>query len=321
MAAEKVIYAGYPSLKLSFNNYEVIITYGKGCNIVEFKDISRNISFLHFPENDDEVKEFSTAPQRFGSAVLFPPNKLTQGQINWNKTCYDLEANGIPSAHGLLKEFPYNLDEIVETDDSILIKFSFNSVDSPYNAAFNWLFTVSFEFCLSDEGLTQTITIENTGSTIIPLGVGFHTSFRIPENDDYQPLDYTIYVTSDKQWELSDGFPTGRLISPVYDFTSGNLNPMSQELAEHITAVTIDNFHGAVIYNNKSGTRFVYETDPVFTQWMIWNKKASDNYVCIEPMTCIIDAPNRDIPAELHGFSELAPGKLWQAKNKFYVKY
>ncbi|MCM1467039.1 MAG: hypothetical protein NC086_02740, partial [Alistipes sp.] len=137
--------------------------------------------------------------------------------------------------------------------------------------------------------------------------------------------DYRILVSCEKQWELDEnGFPTGKRISPPDGYNNG-IMPLAAPLADHLQADMLPEngsspFHTAMIRNIKTGTELIYETDRIFANWMVWNKRASDNFVCIEPMTCIIDAPNATIPQDLHGFTTLKPGGRWSAKNRLYVR-
>lgn len=321
MSIEYVKYHGYDAVELSFNKYKSSILYGRGCNIIEFKDISRNLSFLHFPESGEE-EEFLRSPQRFGSAILFPPNKIAGGTFTRNNIRYSFSEHNIPVSHGLLKEFPFELIDSHATDSSVSVKFRYNSQNDIYDTAFNWLFECFFEFELSDNGLVQIISFQNNGSAPIPLGIGFHTAFRIPENDMYQKKDYTIRISTGEQWELdSHSCPTGKLIQVSQDYRTGNILPLDRPISEHTQAAPLENgFNGAIITNNSTGNQFVYESDLIFRHWMIWNNKASDNYICIEPMSWIINAPNTDIPDELSGFTFLEQNSVWQAKNRMYIK-
>lgn len=326
MGIEFIKYKTYNAVRLFNSCYSAIITHGRGCNIAEFNDIKNNLALLHYPESD-ETEEFEYSCQRFGSAVLFPPNKIRDSIFHWNNTTYDLKLNHIPPAHGLIKEFPFEIVFSDERENEDCIKFRFNSFGSIYQKAFNWNFSCCFTYILSMEGLTQCVEFDNTGDTDIPFGLGFHTAFRIPQNNTCSKDDYRILVSCGKQWELDEnGFPTGCLVSTVHDYNHGCVSPLAAPLAEHLQAAPLSessgkpHFHGAIVQNIKTNTEFVYETDRNFPNWMIWNKNASDNFVCIEPMTCIIDAPNAKIPETLHGFVTLKPQAHWEAKNRLYVQ-
>lgn len=325
MSIEYITYQNKEAVKLSLSPYSAIICHGRGCSLAELRDTERNLSFLHYPE-EDETEEYAASPQRFGSSILFPPNKLTDGLIHWNHQTYDLTAHNIPGSHGLLKEFPFELISVTENQKEITGRFCYHSIHSVYYNAFGWNFTCHLTFTLCADGITQQIYFENNGETHIPFGLGFHTAFRIPQNDSFNKDDYRIMVTCGRQWELDEhGFPDGRLVSADCDYNEGNVLPLAAPIAEHIQAATLNlpdgkTFHGAKIRNLRTNTELIYETDSVFANWMIWNKKAAGNFICIEPMTCIIDAPNRNIPEKLHGFISLKPHQHWEAKNRLYVR-
>lgn len=316
-------YKGFKALGINIYPYRATILYGRGCNIIEFFHEEYDLNLLHYPE-DNELSEFLSSPQRFGSAILFPPNKISSGCFTRDGITYDFTGNGLPCSHGILKELPFECIECTENPGQINVKLRYNSTASKYDKAFSWKFICTFEFTLDNSGLTQQITFDNIGDTKIPLGVGFHTAFRIPENDSHSPEDYGIYVSCRGQWELNEnGCPTGRISETTLDFTSGSLNPSAHVLAHHLAAAdkaSGSDFHGAVIINHKTGHKLFYETDPVFKDWMVWNNKASDNYVCIEPMSWIINAPDTPVPDSESGFTYLYPSEKWTAKNRMYVK-
>lgn len=322
MSIEKIKFLNLDATKINYDKYTITILHGRGCNIVDFKVQKEDelLSILHIPTEDDS-EEFGKSPQRFGSAILFPPNKITDGKYDWEGKTYDLTGNGIHFAHGVLKEYPYELVEARETIDGIYLKYTMHSSVTPYFKAFNWDFNVTFEFELTKDGLSQIFTVENIGEENIPFGAGYHTAFLFPQNDKYTADDYRIQVSSDLQWETDGNLnPSGNLIKMRIPYNEGNIHPLSEALNDHIRAVPASNgFNRATITNIKNGQQFVYETDPSFKNWMIWNNKAGFDYVCIEPMTCIVDAPHSTLPASEHGFMTLAPGNSWSGQVLFYA--
>lgn len=319
MAIEKFDFYGYDAIKLTFNTYEATILYGRGCNLIRFQDTSDQTDFLHVP-SADEFDEFQVSPQRFGCAPLFFPNVIVDGRFTRDGIEYNFDDAGLPYSHGILKEVAFDLDICRETEDLIYVKCTFNSMNTPYYTAFQWLFECSFEYTLSASGLTQSIHFHNPGDVLIPFGVGYHTSFAIPQNSAFQASDYKVMVSAKTMWETNNLIPTGKQIPLLRDYPSGFLNPLKETIAEHLHASSDSKFHGAVITNIATGKQIVYETDPFFTEWMIWNNRASRNYICIEPMTWTINAPNATYPDEVSGFQYLAPTKSWSATNRFYSR-
>lgn len=322
---ETLDFRGFKAIKLRFNNYTSTILYGRGGNVIDFVDTTHNLILLHVPE-DRENEEFLKAPQRFGNVILFPPNKIDQGIFTRNNTTYDFNSANIPISHGIIKELPFEIIETASTADFEYIKLCFNSRNSVYFTALNWDFGCILEYTLSDDGLLQQVTFINNGNNPIPFGVGYHTAFRIPFDINSTKNDYRILVSADFQWELDfHSFPTGNRLLPDYEYKKGNILPLTNAIAEHLhsTHISLDNnsnFHGAVISDIRTGTELIYETDSKFNQWMIWNNNASDNYICIEPMSWIINAPNSKLSDTESGFQFLNPNQSWTATNKLWVK-
>lgn len=316
-------YRDIKCVKLSFNQYTATILYGRGCNIIEFNDHKKSITALH-AATDEDMPDFQKSPQRYGSAPLFPPNKIQEGIFTRDGKTYDLPAHQIPFAHGLLKEFEYGVREWCETSNYLYIKFCFNSRDTAYYSAFQWDFDCNFEFKLSEDGLSQTISFYNHGTTEIPFGVGFHTSFHIPFEAESTPDDYLVFAGTGMQWELDEhSTPTGTLNPPARDYIKSGVKPINEPIADHMKVIplnndslNIQNYRGTIIKNIKTGRKVKYEIDEKYTQWMFWNNKATTSYICLEPMTWIIDAPHTTyIPDKDSGYQYLKPGMRWSATN------
>lgn len=320
MSVQMLKIQGFDCVKLSFNNYSATIMHGRGCNIIDFTETTNNLSLLHYPEEHDD-EEFARSPQRFGSVMLFHPNRIRKGLLPGKDQLYDLNKAGIPISHGLVKEYSFDLVSQNETDDFIEIKFTFNSSSTPYYKEFGWLFEINYTYTLSSEGLLQEVSVTNKCNISIPFGFGYHTAFRIPQTDSFTKDDYTISVSSLFHWELDcEGFPTGNLIPLDNPYNSDTIRPLDYPISELIQA-DLGEVHTAIIHNQVTDHRFIYETDTIFKNWMIWNNNANCNYICIEPMSWIINAPNVPIDSEHSGFRYLEPSETINAKNKMYVKF
>ncbi len=79
-------------------------------------------------------------------------------------------------------------------------------------------------------------------------------------------------------------------------------------------------FRGAIISDLASGKEIFYEVDDAFKFWIFWNHDGDKGYICPEPITWMIDAPNLPLHNEESGYIELAPGEAKTVKEHIYSK-
>ncbi len=167
MGIELIKYKTYDAVRLSNSRYSAVITYGRGCNMVELNDMRNHLALLHYPESH-EADEYEKSCQRFGSAILFPPNKIRDGIFHWKNRTYDFKSNQLPPAHGIIKEFPFDIDSSHQSGNEDMIKFRFNSFDSVYHQAFGWHFTCFFTFILSLSHSVTVLVVDSAAKAVTP---------------------------------------------------------------------------------------------------------------------------------------------------------
>ena len=95
-------------------------------------------------------------------------------------------------------------------------------------------------------------------------------------------------------------------------------------MLEHFTAknLTVDGheFNGAIIEDASKGLRLVYEVGNSYKHWMIWNDTGDKGFICPEPQTWVVDAPNLGLPDEETGLRILSPGETWGDSCKIYIQ-
>ena len=72
--------------------------------------------------------------------------------------------------------------------------------------------------------------------------------------------------------------------------------------------------------NTKTGDKVFDEVDENYQHWTIWNNGGAAGFMCPEPQTWAINAPNLELPADITGFQVLDGGDAWSATTKLYVK-
>ncbi|MDF2959449.1 MAG: Aldose 1-epimerase [Paenibacillus sp.] len=79
-------------------------------------------------------------------------------------------------------------------------------------------------------------------------------------------------------------------------------------------------FYGAELIDTARNISLVYEVDPEFAHWTLWNDDGQSGFICPEPQTRAINAPNVLLPDEVTGFQFLTPGGVWTASCRIYAE-
>jgi aldose 1-epimerase len=327
---EAATWQGENVIYLYAGNYEALLIPGVGANVIELRDAKNNIDILKKP---DDVKKFKLAPQVYGIPILFLPNRIEDGKFRVGERTYQFPINEPDKnnhIHGFLHTRSWEVVRMEEiTDESVEVELVFKADDTTdFYQYFPQTFECRLIYRLSTEGLEQEMTIMNHSDELIPLGLGYHTAFNVPFHPESEGKDYKVRISIGDKWELTQrNLPTGDFL-PLNEkekaFTNEGASPFGDPMDEHYTAKPLHlkekDFHGAIIEDSYKKVRVVYEVDQAYKQWMIWNAAGNDGFVCLEPQTWIINAPNVNLPNEVTGFQTLTPGEKWEGKCKIFTE-
>lgn len=332
MIIEKISWHGIDAVLMETNVYQAIIIPSIGANLVKLYHKVKQIDILRSP-SEDEIETFLSRPQIFGVPLLFPPNRIEDGTYTFSGKKYEYPIT-IPAQnnyhHGIIKSQPFSITHTRFSDDAIEVEASFFS--NIYNQAiyvnFPHEFVCKIRFILTDNELTHIVSFTNLGTKPMPLGVGYHTPIRLPFSENTDKSDYKLRLSVGKRWELSErSLPTGVLL----DLSDEELQLRNEgmtvtgkaiEMALTDDAITENGkpYHGAILTNSKDNVSVYYEVDKEFKHWTLWNNGGEVDWVCPEPQTWAINAPNLKLPAEITGFQAIGGGKTWSGTTRFYVK-
>lgn len=332
MKIERTTWNGEPAVYFAAGGYEALMVVSVGANVIQLKHTERNLSLLRTPSSLDE---FVSRPQCFGLPLLFPPNRIEDGTYTVNGRTYNLPINAVAQnnhSHGFLRTLPFKItkEEVLNTENAVEVEATY--ISNAENDAIFKYFPHEFEckllYRLSNKGLEQKVTFINNSNSPMPLGVGFHTAFNVPFHNDSKREDYRLIVSADKRWALTDrNLPTGKLLplnEEEENYRNHGMMPFVYPLDNSYTVepLTIDNksFHGAIIVDTSKDIKLYYEVGGDYKHWTIWNSGANVNFLCPEPQTWAINAPNLNLPAEITGLKLLAPKESWSEISKIYIK-
>lgn len=331
MNIEKINWYGVDAVKLETNVYEAIIIPSMGANLVKLYNKALHIDILRTPIAE-EMETFLIRPQVFGVPLLFPPNRIEDGRYTFAGKNYNFPIT-IPTQnnyhHGIIKSQPFIITRSRFSSDAIEVEASYfsNRINNAIYNNFPHEFVCKIRFILTDNELTHIVTFSNLGTQPMPLGVGFHTPIRLPFSTDSRKSDYKLRLSVGKRWELSDrNLPTGNLLDLSEEESLLRKEGMivtGKPIEIAFTDEAIFNngkpYHGAILTNNKDNISVYYEVDSQFKHWTLWNNGGEVDWVCPEPQTWAINAPNLNLPAEITGMQALGGGKSWSGTTRFYI--
>ncbi len=330
MKISKIDFFGLEAVKMEAGDYEAIMVPSVGASMVKLYNKAKDADVLRHPSQDD-IETFKTRPQVYGLPLLFPPNRIEDGTYSYEGKVYKFPIT-IPAQnnyhHGILKSQPFIITRTAITDDYVEVEARFfsNRINDVIYKDFPHEFECRMNYILSADGLEQTVTFVNDSEEPMPLGVGFHTPINIPFAGEGE---YKMWLSAGEQWELSEdrSLPTGKLLplsGRLLELRSSGMDPVGEGIEVALTnkPFFIDGkeYSGAIFANARTGVKVFYEVDEQYQHWTIWNNGGAAGYMCPEPQTWAINAPNLKLPHEETGFQILEPGDAWSATTKIYVK-
>lgn len=323
---------GFPVIEMKAGGYLAIIAPTIGSNIARLRDCKNKIEILRY-NKENPIKKLKSAPVIYGLPTLYLPNRLNRGRLRVSDATYQLPVNESffqNHIHGFLHTRNHEIVEMTAKDGKAIAKtrYVYDENDA-YFTYFPVKFQADYEFILDENGMHYNFTMTNCSNKQMPYGVCNHTAFKSPFVHTGNRRDVHIKLPVERRCILNKRqLPTGELRNlSFYDEKYAN----GTQLA---TKVPINNdmyvmrmgeldgepFYGAIITDQKSGKRICYEVDETFRFFIVWNQRGTKDYFCPEPMTWMIDAPNLDLPAEVTGYTELAPGESKTIGQHIFTK-
>jgi aldose 1-epimerase len=332
MNIEKISWQGLDAVLLETNVYEAIIVPSMGANLVKLYNKTLEIDILRTPKAE-EMETFLDRPQIFGVPLLFPPNRIEDGKYNFAGKEYQYPIT-IPAQnnyhHGIIKSQPFTVTNTRFSSDAVEVEACYfsNKVNNAIYTDFPHEFVCKIRFILTDKELTHIVTFTNLGTDPMPLGVGYHTPICLPFSKNTEKSDYKLRLSVGKRWELTDrNLPTENLLDLSEEeslLRTGGMvvtgKPIEIALTDEALTENGKPYHGAILTNQKDNISVFYETDSQFKHWTLWNNGGEVDWVCPEPQTWAINAPNLKLPAEITGMQAVEGGKSWSGTTWFYAK-
>ncbi|MDT8715678.1 aldose 1-epimerase [Clostridium sp. 19966] len=332
MNIEKRKFLGNDALYFEAGGYEALMLPSWGANIVELKNKKLGVDIFRTPKSYEDLADM---PQAYGIPILFPPNRIEDGKFSAEGKEYKFpinEVNNNNHIHGILirQQFAVTKAEILEKEEAVEIEavFESNRFNDAIYSYFKHEFQCKLNYRLSSEGLTHKVSFINKSKEAMPFGLGFHTAFNTPFCQGSSKEEYKLKLSVDKKWEVNSRMlPTGKYL-PLSEeekkYREEGMMPFAISLDTPYTVNKLNisgkEYHGAILSDIHKNISLFYEVGDEYKDWTVWNWEKTVDFLCPEPQTWAINAPNINLPAEETGFRMLSPGETWSEQSKIYLK-
>lgn len=318
---------GESAIWLKAGNYEAALLPEIGGNLIAFRDNDRGLKLLHEPA-PEEMESFKARPMIHGIPVLFPPNRYEDGKFPWNGEVHQFPVNESATGnhlHGFLYNIPWKVEDYgtTGTESYVSVVMTVDKQHASY-VYFPYVYELRIRYSLGKQGLSQQVTVLNTGTKRMPCLLAFHTSVNAPFAEGSAAADYRLKLTIGERWELNERMlPTGQFqpLSPQEQLMNGEgVYPFFESMDNHYTAVAQNGRSRMELTDLSRKLTLVYDAGTSYKQWMIWNNGAQEGFFCPEPQINLVNAPNTGLPADEIGLFSLEPGEIWEETSRLYVR-
>ena len=312
--------------------YEATIAPFIGSNVLRLRNNEMDVEFFRY-DDSISIEQLKAESVIYGMPTLFYGNRLGKGVLKASDYTYQFTPNDAEGnyLHGFLHTRQHEIVS-AEVRNSRAIgktRYVYDEKD-PLFETFPVKFTADFTFTLNDDGLYFEVTITNNSDRQLPYSICNHTCINAPFTSTGKALDSRIFATiGDEKWLLNNlclpTTETAPLDNHDKQYQTGSMVPVEHVIDNDVyptVAADMDGqpFRGAIISDLASGKEIFYEIDDAFKFWIFWNHWGTKGFICPEPITWMIDAPNLPLHNEESGYIELAPGEAKTVKEHIYSK-
>lgn len=300
--------------EIKHDEYTAKINLSRGANCISLRHSEYKAEILREPDYSAKLDN----PYLYGMPVLFPVNRISGGQFEFEGRVYSFPINepDINShVHGFLHEMDFCVKE--QCENSITCVFEATK-EKPY-LAFPHSFEIIVKYELNDDGFLQTTKVINHSEENMPIFIGFHTTFNSCFIKNGNKEDIFVLVQAKEEFErnIKNYLPTGN--KPAFDDVSeklskGMFSPFEKPISRHYRA----SGNKMVIYDKGNDLSLVYENDEKLGFRLIYNGNA-DEYICLEPQNCLANCANSPFDRKEAGFDFIEPNETKTYYSKIYI--
>ena len=296
------------------DKYSAKVNISKGANCISLRNDKYDAIILREPDYSKEIDN----PYIYGMPILFPPNRISGGKFEFEGREYNFPINEQATGchlHGKLHTLPFEINSYGKN----FVECIYNS-DENYNY-FPHKFTVTVKYTITGNGLLQETKITNLSDKNMPNFLGFHTTFNIQFTQNSNPLNVRVFADVDEEIErdTKSYIPTGNIIKDdivAKKLRCGSFAPFKNQISKHYKS---RNNGDIILFDTQNNIKVIYENDENF-KWRLFYNGNGDEYICLEPQTCMVNCPNTPFDRDYTGFDSIAPFSSKKYTSKIYIK-
>ena len=321
-SAKSITREGYNVIELRDQETEAIaeIIPEMGNNLDHFE--IQGHSIILPPVSLDGLINEPSAIYKYGTPILFPPNRVRNGSFAFKGRTYQLPLNEPPSnhLHGEICSKAWDIVEVGASDDQgAYITSSFRYSEHPEILAyFPHALSFTITYSLINGELRMNTRIINEGDDEAPFAFGLHPYFQLPF-DSQEKL--SLKVNAANEWPVTnEAFVTGL----------PSITRFSEDLRKGVdisnypllgcSLITLDDHEPVcrIDVENK-GYSILYQLDRNFPFVILFRPNWASAF-SIEPYTYVTDAFN--LPYESHktGAKGIQTGETFEFQTSLQIE-
>ena len=166
-----------------------------------------NASAREILRTPPEDFDYLAKPEIWGMPVLMPPNRIRDGVFVYQGRTYQLPVNEpMPrnnTLHGIILHKPWSLEQTADNRVELAIDYP----GAAANEGWEHEFSARLSYTFGENDVTQTITFTNRSALTMPLMVGFHSAFALPDGCSF----YLDAERESRQQKKSTSIPSPAL--------------------------------------------------------------------------------------------------------------
>ena len=322
----------YSTAKLQKEGFELIELYDSACsgkaaiipqignNVIAFECWGHQVILP--PTNMNAFMSDTDNHTKYGTPILFPPNRVKNGTIHFNDRIYTLPINEPPDHH-LHGDIPRKAWDVVEYGSSeergayLSCRFDF-AAHPEMMAYFPHELSFIVTHTLHEGRLTMEIKVTNHGTVIAPFALGLHPYFVIPDADNHENI---LTVPTELEWPVNNkAFATGLPSNTTFceNLKKGISLTDYPELGCSLIEVA-EGDRTCHIELKKSGYRIAYQVDKCFPFLLLFKPNWA-SAISLEPYTYVTDAFNLPYDYELTGAKGIEAGEELSFNTAMWVE-
>jgi aldose 1-epimerase len=290
-----------------------------GNNLYRFEVMGKQV--IMPPVNLASFKHEAFGSYRYGTPVLFPPNRVKNGSFMFKGRRYSLSVNEAP--HHLHGSIGYETWEVVDLgsseDQGAFVTSRLRYATHPEILEyFPHPLTFTLTFKLKEGRLQTEGTIVNDGADEAPFAFGMHPYFSLPYESG-ESMELTVPAA--EEWPVTrEAFVTGtpsvtELIQKLNEGVNlRDFNPLDCSL---ISLGQGD--RTCRIAMKDSGYTIAYRFDEQFPFVVLFRPDWSSSY-SLEPYTYVTDAFNLPYESELTGARGIQAGEQVRFRTSMWIE-